>query len=79
MPKQIYWWAIGVDPFTGKRGIIGPYSSDSELQENARGKIQGIIEPVALPTRNKDTAKSMLRAKLSGDEGFMDLGPIGSL
>ena len=79
MGKRMYWWGIGVDPYTGKRGIIGAFDSEDQLIEEARSKIQGIVEPVQLPTRNRDSAKAMLRARISKDEGFMDLGPIGSL
>lgn len=79
MPEAFYWWAWGLD-MHNKPVICGPFVTDDDARQDARDKINGIVNVVALPTKSMPKAKAMLRFKWSQDFGNLDDGmqPIRS-
>lgn len=63
---QLYYWIVAED--AGRRVVFGPRGTIEDA-ERLRANIHGYSEIVALPTRNQDAARDMIRGKVLNNTG----------
>jgi hypothetical protein len=66
-PRKIFHW-IKYKYGNNQYGILGPFKSENEANQEAFTKLSGLVfEVVALDTRNKNAASGKMKAVILGE------------